>query len=58
MCIPCLIYPSVASFDVTSGNKFDAQKVQEDEIFERQVVLRVISEGFNDYEYAKSPIMI
>ena len=51
-------YLFVASFDVTSGNKFDAQKVQEDEIFERQVVLRFISEGFKDYEYAKSPIMI
>ena len=46
-------YPSVASFDAISGNKIDAQKVQEDE-----VVLRFISEGFKDYEYAKSPIMI
>ena len=27
-----------ASFDVTSSNNFDAQKVQEDEIFKRQDV--------------------
>ena len=46
------------SFDVTSGNNFDAQKVQEDDIFEWQDVLRFLSEGSKGYEYAKSPIMI
>ena len=41
-----------AFFYVTSGNKFDAQKFQEDEIFERQDILRSLSEGSKDYEYA------
>ena len=47
-----------ASYDVTSGNNFDAQKVQEDEIFERQDVFHFFSEGSKDYKYAKSQIMI
>ena len=44
-----------AYYDVTSGNNFDCEKVDEDDIFERQDVLHCFSEESKDYEYAKSP---
>ena len=57
MCV-LLALPIRASFDVTSSNNFDAQKVQEDETFERQDILYFFTRESKDYEYAKSPIMI